>query len=141
MGIGEARGKDSRTGLTGPRRPARSVIVRPANCRVPPDKAPCTRGQVFVNPRLPLVGVTGAVYDRARAWPIRTSPEVDMERGNRESPDRHSSAFGWPARNRVIALEGEAWNAFVDALRAPIAVDPIVKERLVRRASWSRDRD
>ena len=64
-----------------------------------------------------------------------------MEHGNREAPVRHSSAFGRLTRDRVIALEDEAWDAFVDVLHAPIAVDPAVKERFARRASWSRDRD
>ena len=50
-----------------------------------------------------------------------------MEQGNGEAPDRRSSAFGWLTRDCVIALEDEAWDALVDALRAPIAVDPAAK--------------
>ena len=73
MGAGAARGKDARTGLTQPRRPTRSEVVRLVHWRVPPGEVPCTCGRVSENPRFPLVGATGAVYDRGRAWPIRTS--------------------------------------------------------------------
>ena len=67
------------------------------------------------------------MYDCVRVWLIRTSPEVDLEQGNGEAPDRRSSGFGWLTRVCVIALEHEAWYALVDALRAPIAVDPAAK--------------
>ena len=51
-----------------------------------------------------------------------------MEQGDGEAPDRHSSAIGRLTRDRVIALQDEAWDAFVDVLHAPIARVPAVKE-------------
>ena len=45
-----------------------------------------------------------------------------MEQGNREAPDRHVSALGGLTRDRSIALEDGAWDAFLVVLHAPIAV-------------------
>ena len=38
----------------------------------------------------------------------------------------------------IIALDDEAWNAFVAALDAPVESDPAVKERYTRRPQWDR---
>lgn len=38
----------------------------------------------------------------------------------------------------VIALDGEAWDAFVAALDAPVELDATVKARYARRPSWDR---
>ncbi len=38
----------------------------------------------------------------------------------------------------VIALDGEAWEAFVAALDAPVELDATVKARYARRPSWDR---
>ena len=38
----------------------------------------------------------------------------------------------------IIALDDEAWDAFVAALDAPVEPDPAVKERFARRLSWER---
>ncbi len=38
----------------------------------------------------------------------------------------------------VIALDDEAWEAFVAALDAPVDPDPAVKARFARRPQWRR---
>ena len=38
----------------------------------------------------------------------------------------------------IIALDDEAWDAFVAALDAPVAPDPALKERYARRPQWDR---
>ncbi len=38
----------------------------------------------------------------------------------------------------IIALDDEAWDAFVAALDAPVESDPAVKERYARRPQWDR---
>ena len=38
----------------------------------------------------------------------------------------------------VIALDEEAWEAFVAALDAPVALDPAVKARYARTPQWAR---
>ena len=38
----------------------------------------------------------------------------------------------------VIALDDEAWEAFVAALDAPVELDATVKARYARRPSWDR---
>ena len=38
----------------------------------------------------------------------------------------------------IIALDDEAWDAFVAALDAPVKPDPTVKERYARRPQWDR---
>ena len=38
----------------------------------------------------------------------------------------------------IIALDDEAWDAFVAALDAPVAPDPAMKEQYARRPQWDR---
>ncbi len=38
----------------------------------------------------------------------------------------------------IIALDDEAWDAFVAALDTPVEADPVVKERYARRPQWDR---
>ena len=38
----------------------------------------------------------------------------------------------------ALALDDEAWDAFVAALDAPVAPDPAVKKRFARRPQWDR---
>ena len=41
-------------------------------------------------------------------------------------------------RLAVIALDDEAWDDFVAALDAPVAIDPAVKARYARKPLWDR---